>query len=149
MKQTYSEKLRSPEWQKKRLEILNRDEFTCQLCSDSTTELHIHHKEYIRGNQPWEYEDSNFQTLCKHCHELVEEFKIDGETVFAASHYLSSDRSKILSVVAGLKFCELSVYVFKVKDGELKLLMSANKDSLHRFLSILNHAETLAELQEK
>lgn len=31
---TYSQKLRDPRWQKKRLEILERDSFTCQHCHD-------------------------------------------------------------------------------------------------------------------
>ena len=30
----YSEQLKSPKWQKKRLEIMQRDKFTCQLCGD-------------------------------------------------------------------------------------------------------------------
>jgi len=53
-KLTYSEKLKDPRWQKKRLEILSRDKFTCQLCSDKETELHIHHNEYFPGKKPWE-----------------------------------------------------------------------------------------------
>lgn len=67
---TYAEKLKDPRWQKKRLEILQRDSFTCQLCSDTTTELHIHHKEYDFGLEPWEYEDSVLVALCKHCHHI-------------------------------------------------------------------------------
>ena len=30
----YSEKLKDPRWQKKRLEILERDNFRCQYCGD-------------------------------------------------------------------------------------------------------------------
>lgn len=70
MKQTYSEKLRSPKWQKKRLEILNRDNFTCQECLDKATTLHVHHKTYIKGREPWDYDDFNFITLCEVCHEI-------------------------------------------------------------------------------
>lgn len=73
--QTYSEKLKNPLWQKKRLEILNRDNFTCVLCSDTETELHVHHKEYKWGNKPWEYDNDNFLTLCKRCHSVIEYFK--------------------------------------------------------------------------
>lgn len=72
---TYSEMLRNPLWQKKRLEILQRDNFTCILCGDKETELHIHHEEYIRGRKPWEYENDKLKTLCKHCHFLVEYLK--------------------------------------------------------------------------
>jgi hypothetical protein len=67
---TYSEKLRDPRWQKKRLEILNRDGFACCLCGDKETELHVHHDKYY-GN-PWQAKNDDLQTLCKHCHLLVE-----------------------------------------------------------------------------
>lgn len=72
---TYQEKLLNPKWQRKRQDILTRDNYTCCLCSDTETTLHVHHKDYIYGNEPWEYEDDNFQTLCKHCHSVVEYFK--------------------------------------------------------------------------
>lgn len=65
---TYGEKLRSPEWQKKRLEILNRDEFTCTMCNSKDKTLHVHHKVYIFNNEPWDYEDQYYITLCEDCH---------------------------------------------------------------------------------
>jgi hypothetical protein len=82
---TYSEKLRDPRWQKKRLEILQRDDFTCQLCKDTKAELQIHHKEYITGREPWEYENENFITYCKHCHKVVENYKLIKCAVIAIS----------------------------------------------------------------
>ena len=65
---TYGEKLTKPKWQKKRLLILERDKFTCQICNDTEETLQVHHKTYIAGRLPWEYENSNFTTLCKTCH---------------------------------------------------------------------------------
>lgn len=67
-KSNYSEKLRDPRWQKKRLEILQRDEFTCQRCGDTTTMLAIHHKYYLPRTEPWEYSDDALLTLCEFCH---------------------------------------------------------------------------------
>jgi hypothetical protein len=72
---TYSEKLKDPRWQKKRLEVLQNDEFTCQFCGDVETELHVHHKTYVKGRQPWEYDLTNFVTCCKHCHTIAEDLK--------------------------------------------------------------------------
>ena len=69
---TYYEKLKDPRWQKKRLEILNRDEFTCKICNDTKSTLHIHHKYYEYGNDPWDYPDNCFITLCADCHESEE-----------------------------------------------------------------------------
>jgi hypothetical protein len=68
---TYSEKLRDPRWQKKRLEILNRDHFTCQKCGDTTTELQVHHIKYSAKN-PWEEPNENMDSLCKNCHQTIE-----------------------------------------------------------------------------
>ena len=66
---TYSEKLKDPRWQRKRLEIMQRDKFTCQRCYDSETTLHVHHRNYTYGKEPWEYESNELVTLCSECHE--------------------------------------------------------------------------------
>jgi len=71
MVKTYSEKLKDPRWQKKRLEVLSRDNFTCQLCNDTKETLQIHHLKYIRGNEPWEYDLDNFKCLCESCHKTI------------------------------------------------------------------------------
>jgi hypothetical protein len=73
MKQTYSEKLRDPRWQKLRLSVLERDSFKCTLCGDKETELHVHHEEY--SGDPWEADFEKLKTLCKHCHRLIESLK--------------------------------------------------------------------------
>lgn len=65
----YSEKLKNPQWQKKRLQILSRDDFTCQRCLDKETTLHVHHRVYVRGQEPWEYPDGLLVTLCETCHK--------------------------------------------------------------------------------
>lgn len=74
-KKTYSELLKHPKWQKKRLLVMQRDKFACRLCKDEETTLHIHHKSYAANKKPWEYEDSNLVTLCEHCHTFVEQIK--------------------------------------------------------------------------
>lgn len=45
----YSDKLKDPRWQKKRLEILTRDEWTCQICFDTESTLVVHHQKYKAG----------------------------------------------------------------------------------------------------
>lgn len=71
---TYSELLKDPRWQRKRLEILNRDNFTCKCCGAKESTLHVHHFKYLKGNMPWEYPDSNFITMCYECHYEEEQF---------------------------------------------------------------------------
>jgi uncharacterized protein YdaU (DUF1376 family) len=65
----YGEKLKDPQWQKKRLEIFSRDNWECTRCQDKTSTLHIHHKQYIQGRDPWDYPDHLLVTLCKACHK--------------------------------------------------------------------------------
>lgn len=69
----YSEKLLDPRWQKKRLEIFERDEWMCGLCQDNEQTLHIHHLFYEKGKDPWEYENKHLITLCANCHEAETE----------------------------------------------------------------------------
>ena len=69
MKKDYLEALASPQWQKKRLEIMQRDNFTCQFCGCKDRTLHIHHKVYEKGKKPWEYDNKDLITLCDRCHE--------------------------------------------------------------------------------
>lgn len=65
---TYSEKLRDPRWQRKRLEILQRDNWTCIHCNSKDKPLQVHHVLYLKIN-PWEYPDHLLQTLCEDCHK--------------------------------------------------------------------------------
>lgn len=65
----YKEQIKSPKWQKKRLEILQRDDFACQVCGCKDKTLHVHHTAYENGNNIWEYDDNQLITLCEDCHE--------------------------------------------------------------------------------
>lgn len=73
---TYAEKLKDPRWQKKRLEVLQRDDFTCKLCWDSKTTLHVHHKSY--HGDPWETPSEELVTYCEYCHTIT---RFSGEGV--------------------------------------------------------------------
>ena len=84
---TYWEKLRDPRWQKRRLEIMQRDDFTCRMCSAQSETLHVHHLRYSRGSDPWESADRSLITVCESCH--------------AALHDLQFGSSVLESLVAG------------------------------------------------
>lgn len=73
-KQTYLDKLKNPKWQKKRLEILQRDNFTCQSCYDAESTLHVHHCFYKKGCDPWDYDNQSLVTLCDECHGVQTEY---------------------------------------------------------------------------
>ena len=67
----YAALLRDPRWQRKRLEILERDGWQCQACGDKTKTLHVHHNWYRNGADPWDYDGSCLTTLCEDCHETI------------------------------------------------------------------------------
>lgn len=69
VKRTYGEKLLDPRWQRRRLDILNRDEWECQVCFSSTDTLHVHHRYYAKSGDPWDVPDDALITLCTDCHE--------------------------------------------------------------------------------
>jgi hypothetical protein len=87
MAKTYSEKLKDPKWQRKRLEILDRDNFTCQICEDTEKTLHVHHKYYKKGAEPWEYENESLVSLCWECHECEENYKKEYEQLLITTIY--------------------------------------------------------------
>lgn len=66
-----------PRWQKKRLEIFQRDDFTCQLCGTKDKQLQVHHRWYVSGRQVWEYPEASLVTLCETCHEVEGEVGVD------------------------------------------------------------------------
>lgn len=65
---TYRQKLTDPRWQKKRLRIFERDSWTCVSCDREDLPLHVHHIDYTKGLNPWDYPDNNLITYCEVCH---------------------------------------------------------------------------------
>jgi hypothetical protein len=80
-KQTLQEQTSDPRWQKKRLQILERDKWTCKQCGDTETTLTVHHKSYRQENGKfvdyWDYENEDLVTLCNPCHEAEEKALLD------------------------------------------------------------------------
>lgn len=78
-KLTYGEQLRHPNWQRKRLEMLEAAGWQCSNCGGKETTLHVHHKQYIKGRMAWEYSEHELAVLCEPCHEdehaLADELK--------------------------------------------------------------------------
>lgn len=72
--ETYAEMLKDPRWQKKRLEIMQRDNFTCQHCGSTDKSLQVHHLIYHKDYKPWEYQSNELITLCSKCHEVESEY---------------------------------------------------------------------------
>jgi hypothetical protein len=72
-RKTYSEKLKDPRWQRKRLEILNRDNWTCVASGHTDETLVVHHMRY-HGSNPWDTPNEELETVCEQIHDIIGEF---------------------------------------------------------------------------
>lgn len=79
---TYKEKLKDPRWQKKRLEIMQRDGFQCKGCGSKNKTLNVHHIRYFKN--PWEGPDIYKITLCEDCHKQNSRMREHLQTIEAS-----------------------------------------------------------------
>lgn len=102
----YTEKFKDPRWQKKRLEILERDEWECKICLEDSITLNVHHKYYDYGKDPWEYPSIAFSTICEHCHykekvNMRDAIK-DLEDTLKRTGFLSADIQSLRAAIEGV-----------------------------------------------
>jgi 5-methylcytosine-specific restriction endonuclease McrA len=71
----YAEKLKDPRWQKKRLVIFQRDDWTCQKCHRNDLTLNIHHILYLDNTEPWDYPDKLLMKTSQGLQNRVTEIK--------------------------------------------------------------------------
>jgi hypothetical protein len=97
-KMTYGEQLKHPNWQRKRLEVLEHAEFRCQRCMDAESTLHVHHKRYVKGRMAWEYEARELVALCEDCHQ---EMHAESDAVaYMLTHVSAGGYTQLRDVVA-------------------------------------------------
>jgi hypothetical protein len=138
IKKTYSEKLLDPRWQKKRLEILQRDNWTCRMCEETKLTLHIHHDKYC-GSNPWEIDSKFLKTICRNCHMII--------------HHVKSMESGVVIHIEKkdgvLPNYEYEVYLKTIKNNgiafykitennEAEFVFGFYKSAIDRFSTILN-----------
>ena len=75
-------KYSTPEWRAKRAAILKRDNYKCQMCGDSATQVHhINYREenwfYNVGDKVWRSPDSHLVSLCSTCHKKFKGTRCD------------------------------------------------------------------------
>ena len=68
---TYKEQLLDPRWQKRRLEIFERDHWMCRSCCETSKTLHVHHMVYEKNCTAWNADDLCLVTVCSDCHEKL------------------------------------------------------------------------------
>ena len=63
---SYQADLLDPRWQRKRLEIFQRDDFECIRCGAKDRTLTVHHRSYHL--KPWDCPNIDLETMCEPCH---------------------------------------------------------------------------------
>lgn len=123
----YFEKLKDPRWQRRRLEVMERDEFHCRMCGDGESTLHVHHKRYIKGREPWEYELHELATVCEHCHERAHEY-MDEINAIAARFDVDGGPWSVESAIALLSGYFDGQRVSRQRDPELEKNIGLSPD---------------------
>lgn len=67
-KEEYKSLLLDARWKDLSIIIKKRDKFECKKCGYNKR-LQVHHKVYIKGRMPWEYDSNQLVTLCEECHK--------------------------------------------------------------------------------
>jgi hypothetical protein len=125
-KKSYKEKLLDPRWQKRRLEILSRDDFKCCECGNDKNTLHVHHCGYSKQfRNPWEYPDGWLITLCKDCHkeetEYLDIIKENTLNVMSSYGFTTSDYNNLCDVL-------MECYKRKIKpDYLMSFVLNSNE----------------------
>lgn len=111
---SYSEKFKDPRWQKKRLEVLEAKNWSCENCGAKEETLHVHHGHYEKGRNPWDYKDFVFHVYCDVCHEKWHDAKLDLDIV--VGHLcISEDIERIMGYALGLAGLENVKSIFSNK----------------------------------
>lgn len=79
----YSEQLKDPRWQKKRLEVLNAAGWQCEDCQNNSETLEVHHSIYFKNHAPWEYGSNALMCVCSTCHRERQEWEEEARIVLA------------------------------------------------------------------
>jgi len=100
----YQEKLKDPRWQKKRLEIFDRDGWACMKCGHKDKPLNIHHLCYLPHTEPWDYNNELLKSLCDDCHKKsMNNSKLNDvySTYFLAKAFLTIQKGQIEEKLKG------------------------------------------------
>ena len=136
----YFEKLKDPRWQKKRLEILDRDEWCCQRCGDNEETLHVHHRIYQYGKEPWEIDNDLLVTLCKDCHDEESTYWKDlghDAILILKSKFLAHEAHSIINGFANIEIVQSPEVPSSVLEYALsnKTVMLELRDKYFKYLS--------------
>ena len=69
---SYKEQLQHPNWQRKRLQVFERDNFSCKICGNTENQLSVHHLCYFPKMHIWDYDNELMITVCPEHHKQLQ-----------------------------------------------------------------------------
>lgn len=130
----YTHNLKNGDWQKKRLEIFNRDGFRCRNCN-SKDALCVHHILY-EHTLPWLTQDKYLISLCDQCHKKEENLRLKKFDYYEIVKESGLTRLQLINILAITRD-----YFSKIKFADIN-----SHDDFIKRLSV--PASTLLLLQE-
>lgn len=138
---TYTQQLLDPRWKAKRNLILQRDNFSCTVCS-STQNLNVHHIKYT--GQAWEAPDKDLITVCNSCHMSIHKSINPVDTVIICNNALIKATKEAITTLPTLNIFIANVseenFVYMWPDRVSKLLKISK-------ITTANHIKKLKQQQ--
>ena len=103
-----------PEWQMKRLEIMQRAECQCELCGDKESRLEIHHSYYMKDTDPWDYPSESLHCLCSQCHKTMQAYMNMMKEMFGL--LTLENTLKVFGYIQGTILSQGSHLIFTIKE---------------------------------
>lgn len=131
----YSEKLKSPLWQRKRLQILERDNWTCQYCGDTEKNLQVHHLKYSKSGNPWDVGDKDLITTCCKCHTVISIYPT-GFDIFSIDHNNKDSSIDYSSIVFHISDGDFTIGICNTVNGKVDSVMNVDVKLLEKIIKV-------------
>ena len=114
----YKQQLADSRWLKKKNEILERDNYTCQHCG-RTSNLNVHHLSYEKGKLAWEYPNEKLITLCNFCHEKthIKQNQFYTDVQRGEWYYTYHGDFMTCAIVVEIDYLTKTIYLFGTNQG--------------------------------
>ena len=148
-KDEFFEKYKNPLWQRKRLQIMEKNNFECEDCGSKEKTLNVHHSYYLKNVMPWEYPDNSLHCLCEDCHKEAK--KIKEKLLLELGNCVQSDLERIIGYCKGLQLFQELIECVEVESHEDAVgigdVFEINPDKIIECCQENNHLITKSDIK--
>lgn len=120
MEKDFAETYDTVEWSKKRLHVLQRDDWKCQLCGKPGNQVHHRNYRNCSDNKCFNCPEEDLITLCDECHATLHAIKSESLKCgfFDEDHTIKLESNNMVSTSKG--FYQSCKRTYKVTDNEVR-----------------------------